>query len=517
MYIDMLQSKQNEIIEDAKLFTKNKDDHQDTNNHNNNNQEHQPFTIASPATDNEHHARGLGSTSSTSEADDNILIIDSIDGVEHHRSKKSITTIVSYSVNMVTPTLINAKVTTAGSSLNILTFQQMVGKESPSTVLPSVASYLKEKQELEKKSKELVVTEEDVEEQAATTDVEAEVAASTSTPKKYWFYNTHDVKMLYLLCQHSQWNRKEQPYLLCACKRGEGVLKPDTHSCSLRSHSDEIRLWKKSEKKWEHKRSKKGDNYTKKLHADWCDEKNKGVSHFGLHPDLLPRDGIRFDTFHLKCAITRRMMDSLRALVLNQSDEVQKKFKSDVLSSFWNEFHLFVWKSGKKFSSFQGNELALFVANTKYICTFLRTSLVLTNDVQSIITGLELWEKMFDFLGKSRIEEGTDYLKLVEEYEKNSKNFYEAGKSTYLSQSETDGKGETCYMHVMRYYIPSHARTTYTRHNLGIGIFNMQGFERRNKESKNVYRRFSNKQQRGRLTTTLGRLWEVWKFNKNAY
>ena len=211
------------------------------------------------------------------------------------------------------------------------------------------------------------------------------------------------------------------------------------------------------------------------------------------------------------------MMDSLRTLVLNQSDEVQKKFKSDVLSSFWNEFHLFVWKSGKKFSSFQGNELALFIANTKYICTFLRTSLVLTNDVQSIITGLELWEKMFDFLGKSRIEEGTDYLKLVEEYEKNSKNFYEAGKSTYLSQSETDGKGETCYMHVMRYYIPSHARTTYTRHNLGIGIFNMQGFERRNKESKNVYRRFSNKQQRGRLTTTLGRLWEVWKFNKNAY
>ena len=37
---------------------------------------------------------------------------------------------------------------------------------------------------------------------------------------KIYQYHMHDGKMLYLLTQHSQWNRKHYPFLMCKCKRG---------------------------------------------------------------------------------------------------------------------------------------------------------------------------------------------------------------------------------------------------------------------------------------------------------
>ena len=44
---------------------------------------------------------------------------------------------------------------------------------------------------------------------------------------------------------------------------------------------------------------------------------------------------------------------------------------------------------------------------------------------------------------------------------------------------------------------------------------NMQGYERRNKESKNIVRRFSN--HRGNLVIpNLKRLWDVFKHSKTA-
>jgi len=38
--------------------------------------------------------------------------------------------------------------------------------------------------------------------------------------------------------------------------------------------------------------------------------------------------------------------------------------------------------------------------------------------------------------------------------------------------------------------MPNIVETTYSRHKLGVGIFSMQAFERRNKESKNLFLKF---------------------------
>ena len=54
---------------------------------------------------------------------------------------------------------------------------------------------------------------------------------------------------------------------------------------------------------------------------------------------------------------------------------------------------------------------------------------------------------------------------------------------------------ETYYLHALRYYIPRFARQTWDNHRCGVGVFTMQGFERRNKESKTIMRKFSNNKQ----------------------
>ena len=117
----------------------------------------------------------------------------------------------------------------------------------------------------------------------------------------------HDGKMLYLLTQHLAWSRKHNPFLLCKCKQGEGVTNNDSHVCIPISHDEQVLLYNRSEKRWEQKRSrlKEGESYEVAHHRDWVAEENFGASHFGLSPEMLCRDDIRFDVFHLAVAITK--------------------------------------------------------------------------------------------------------------------------------------------------------------------------------------------------------------------
>ena len=93
--------------------------------------------------------------------------------------------------------------------------------------------------------------------------------------------------------------------------------------------------------------------------------------------------------------------------------------------------------------------------------------------------------------------------------------FYKVGAKSFLTEGSTIGNEETFYMHALRFYTPAIAKITFDRHGLGIGIFNMQGFERRNKESKNTLKRFSN--NKGNIILpNLRRLWDVFYHEKNA-
>ena len=412
------------------------------------------------------------------------IVIDSIDGAEHRKSKSDITSIISFSSAMFVSDWIQAKEITAGSSLNILTWQQLRATETLHTMMPAVKDYFEEKKAYR---------------ESRTND---------------FFYDLHDGKMLYLLTQHSAWNRKHKPFLLCNCLRGEGVTGNKEHRCEKILHENQILSYMRSKRRWDLKTTR-DQSYTVKKHRDWIDQNNSGISHFGLHPDLLPRDGIRFDTFHMKCALTRKLIGHLRKILLNQSTEVIDNFCSEVLRKFWNDYHLYVWRNKKNFSSFVGNEIAVFVANIGLIQDFFQENLVETNEIKDFRKALGLWKKIFKFLSITYIDCDT-YLKKMDQFEVDLKKFYDVGSRTFLSTHGTEnGMEETFYCHALRYYIPDIARITYERHSLGVGIFNMQGFERRNKESKNCMKRFTN--NKGNVVVNnMKRLWDVFKYEVNA-
>ena len=69
-------------------------------------------------------------------------------------------------------------------------------------------------------------------------------------------------------------------------------------------------------------------------------------------------------------------------------------------------------------------------------------------------------------------------------------------------------------MHTLRFYLPQIAEQTFEKFGLGLGIFTMQGFEQRNKESKNTLSRFSNGNG-NTLIANLKRLWDVFQFETN--
>ena len=120
------------------------------------------------------------------------------------------------------------------------------------------------------------------------------------------------------------------------------------------------------------------------------------------------------------------------------------------------------------------------------------------------------------FLSISRIENTTAHRRSLDDFKKNVAKFHEYGNLTYL-KTKAD---KSFYLHCLRYYMPQIAETTFERHKLGLGIFTMQGFERRNKESKNTLRRFTttNRERNDSLlTNNLNRL-QMFFFNEyNAF
>ena len=74
-------------------------------------------------------------------------MIDSHDGAEHGKTNKDVTNIVSFSSKLVTKKSL-AGGYGGGTSLDILTWQQMRGDEKPCNIFPAVNDYLLEKYEM---------------------------------------------------------------------------------------------------------------------------------------------------------------------------------------------------------------------------------------------------------------------------------------------------------------------------------------------------------------------------------
>ena len=155
----------------------------------------------------------------------NIIVLDSYDGAQHTGRHK--TNIVSYSSQIFSESTVRSGASPA-ESLNILTRQQVLGEEKAENLFPVVHSVFSMKQALYE-GKE----------------------TSPVANCQINYYDMHDGKMLYMLTQHSLYNRKHHPFLLCTCHCGDGVTNNKSHTCKLVQHSEQIRLYARSKKKWD--------------------------------------------------------------------------------------------------------------------------------------------------------------------------------------------------------------------------------------------------------------------------
>lgn len=101
-----------------------------------------------------------------------------------------------------------------------------------------------------------------------------------------------------------------------------------------------------------------------------------------------------------------------------------------------------------------------------------------------------------------------EYEDKINKFKENIKELYKAGKDTFLTD-KVIGDDENVYMHILLGYFPTIVENTWNDYQLGVGIFDMDGFEHRNKESKEYARKYSNNKH-NLSTTTINHLWDFY-------
>ena len=213
--------------------------------------------------------------------------------------------------------------------------------------------------------------------------------------------------------------------------------------------------------------------------------------------------------FHLRGAITKRLMTYLRKYILGRSLNKRKKLEEEVLKTFWNSYNIDVWKLKANFNSFIGSEIKAFIDDIPTIVKFMKNEFTKTKERDNIVEGLESWSKIVPFLQITKIDDQSEYKVKMSQFVENLKDFYEVGGNSFLTKGGTSGDDETFYMHCLRFYLPDIAKKTLKDHNLGLGVFTMQGFEHQNKISKRLWNRFNNHTQKV-LVQNLNRLFDAY-------
>ena len=130
-----------------------------------------------------------------------IILLNSFDGAEAIKSKDNLSSVISFSSQIFAANQIEEKTIRAGSSFNILTWLQVIGKETIDVLKVVGAEYLGSRKKI----------------------VEGSMKVPSLPNSKIWCYDVHDGKMQYELTQHSKWNRKYCPNILCYYQKGDGL------------------------------------------------------------------------------------------------------------------------------------------------------------------------------------------------------------------------------------------------------------------------------------------------------
>ena len=180
----------------------------------------------------------------------------------------------------------------------------------------------------------------------------------------------------------------------------------------------------------------------------------------------------------------------------------------------------------KKFDCFTGAELGLFTKNAGALADWMVENNI-SNDgsleFTSLCTALRCWTRIDAFLTIAVVQPSDNvtvnssvlydgaYFNSMRYFEEDIETFYKAGKNCFLlgNSGRSEYAGETVYLHTLRFHTPRLMRKIWKKHGLPIGCFNMQGFERRNQESKRIFRTHYNKKMHKCCLQILQRLLEA--------
>ena len=86
------------------------------------------------------------------------------------------------------------------------------------------------------------------------------------------------------------------------------------------------------------------------------------------------------------------------------------------------------------------------------------------------------------------VEDGDKYVSEMDKFDVNVVNFYKYGKDSFLiDKNGKEGGNKTAYLHTLRFYVPVLDRRVWKDLKVGLGVFNTQGVEALNRESKRVW------------------------------
>ena len=139
----------------------------------------------------------------------------------------------------------------------------------------------------------------------------------------------------------------------------------------------------------------------------------------------------------------------------------------------------------------------------------MKDNLESTPELVSICVGLSKWKQIVTYLNIIDYKNNCNFYYKRRKFDENARTFYAAGKTIFSTKDNNEeGDCETFCCHTLRFYIPQIAEITWKKHKLGVGIFSMQGFEWRNKESKNTLHWFTNKHDNV-CKQNMKRLWDI--------
>ena len=112
-----------------------------------------------------------------------------------------------------------------------------------------------------------------------------------------------------------------------------------------------------------------------------------------------------------------------------------------------------------------------------------------------------------------------EYKQSLRACEEDVKMLYKYGAASFLSKKKSSfddqGMDKTLYFHCVQFYMPRITHETFEEFQLGVGIFNMQGFEQRNKESKMMMQQHCNHQRQLICANLVEKVWQI--FNNEEW